>query len=273
MPGLRCKFENSMGDTSCIKFKKKPVFAEHPSNRPDSITLTPILLGRRAPMTAVIFMIFFFLTPGWACAESHYPVTTLVLQNLYNDEIQALYNYTEFSAQAAKENLANIALLFRAFATSETIHARNFKAQLTALGIEVDNSYEPEVNVASTKENLKLATEVELKEINTKYPEYLKQIKPENHAEAVNFITYAWKSEKQHSKLIKKINSGTGTFYGLLKKIIEKDSFRFFVCMNCGSTLKQMPETSCPICGGPASGYQEVEKPELSGTMPKSEPL
>jgi rubrerythrin len=79
-----------------------------------------------------------------------------------------------------------------------------------------------------------------------------------NHVDAIQYITYAWESEKQHRELLKKIKSGTGIFFGFLTKRIEGNPYQYFVCHNCGSTLNEIPASACPICGGLPAKYKEV---------------
>lgn len=192
-------------------------------------------------------------------ADSKYSATIQILQNLYKDELQAFHNYRAYARKAETENHPNIAKLFVAFATSESIHARNFKAVLSELGAEPQKQPELKVEVSSTKKNLNRATKVELEEIDKKYPQFIETLKSENHQGAIQFTTYAWESEKQHRDLIKRIKSGTGIFFGLLKKEFNESPTDYFVCQNCGSTLTEIPNATCPICGGSAKNYKQID--------------
>jgi rubrerythrin len=213
----------------------------------------------RFPNIALVLLsIFFFLAPV-VKAQSGYNETISVLQALHKDEIQALHNYRAFAEKAAAEKYPNIAKLFMTLAASEAVHARNFEALLSALGEEVEKLPRLTPEVSSTQKNLELSTALELEEIDTKYPRFIERITPENHEEAIRYIIYAWKAEKQHRELLKKIQSGTGVFFGLLTKKIEGSPSPYFVCQNCGSTLSKMPETTCPICAGPSAKYIEIK--------------
>ncbi len=189
--------------------------------------------------------IFSFLLPA-VSAQVRYPETISVLQILYQDEVQAFNDYQAYAKKAASEKYPNIAKLFITLATSESIHARNFKKVLSDIGAEAQEVPGFEPKVSSTRKNLKLATAVELEEIDHKYPQFIKQITPENHAEAIQYITYAWEAEKQHRVLLKKIKSGTGIFFGFLTRKIEGSPSPYFVCQNCGSTLTEIPEATGP---------------------------
>jgi rubrerythrin len=195
-------------------------------------------------------------------AEENYPITISVITSVSQDEERAHRTYIAYSRKAAEDNYPGIARLFVALATSESIHAANFRKILSDLVVAVQKMEDTTIQVGSTKANLKKSTQVELDEIDKKYPGIIEKIKPENHEEAMRFITYAWQSEKQHRDLIKQIKSGTGIFFNLLARNIEDTDADFVVCENCGSTLMELPLESCPICGKPVANYKKIESIE-----------
>lgn len=213
---------------------------------------------RSLGISMVLISFFLFLEPA-VKAQSRYSETILVLQTLYQDEIQAIHNYLAYAEKAAAEKYPNIAKLFRSLAASESVHARNFESLLSTLGEKTKNFPLVKPEVSSTQRHLELSTALEIEEIDKKYPKFIERIKPENYAQAIQYIIYAWKAEKQHRALLKKIRSGTGIFFGLLTKKIEESPSQYFVCQNCGSTLSEIPGVTCPICGGPCSNYQEIK--------------
>lgn len=195
-------------------------------------------------------------------AAGNYPVTIAVLKEAARDETRACQTYQAYSRKAYEENYPGIARLFIALATSESIHAANFNSILTDLGSTPPEMEAETMEVGSTRANLKRAAEVELHEIETKYPAILDRLAPEYHEAAMRFITYAWKAEQQHRALIKKIRSGTGFFFYLLARKIEDTDADFVVCQYCGSTLVEIPPDICPICGKPAVLYKKIEASE-----------
>ena len=80
---------------------------------------------RYLSILVVMVCIFSFLLPA-VSAQLRYPETISVLQILYEDEVQAFNDYQAYAKKAASEKYPNIARLFIALATSESIHARNF---------------------------------------------------------------------------------------------------------------------------------------------------
>lgn len=205
--------------------------------------------------------------PLWAVTDpkSDYRETIAVLSLLYRAEVASHLRYKAYERQALKEGHVNIAYLFTATAASEWVHATRFREILNKLGVQPES---PEqlaehlpITVGTTKENLRYATDVELAEIDIRYPQYLARIRPEKQRSALKYITYSWKSEQEHRDLIKDIQSGTGIFFGILVERFRLAKVRYFVCQNCGSTLTAMPNERCPICGFPLSWYKEIMPP------------
>ena len=207
----------------------------------------------------VLFFIAVMLTFTWppSCAADSpgHPETIAVLKELYQNEITAHHTYAVFARKAEAEGYVSVARLFTALQTSESIHARNFKNILEKLGSQTGKIPESNIKESSTKKNLKYALGVELSEIDTQYPAYLKRTETEGYEAAITDITYAWKSEKQHRDLIQKMRSAVGFFFS---KVVEKlgGTDNYFVCQRCGSTLTKLPEETCPICGSPVSMYR-----------------
>ena len=192
-------------------------------------------------------------------AAGGYPLTIEALQERYADEITAHRKYNAYAQQACVEGYPNIAHLFKALASSEAIHGRNFKRLLQKLGSRPSAGLGDGNSAAgSTRSNLKQAATVERDEIDKTYPDILEKIKQENHEGAIRNITYAWKAEKQHRELIVKLQKASSSFFGLLVKRIEGKDSHIHVCQVCGSTLLEKPAGKCPICGRPASKYLEV---------------
>jgi rubrerythrin len=193
--------------------------------------------------------------------NAQFPQTVESLKKRYVDEMHAYQKYVAYSHKAIDEDYPNIAHLFKALASSEAIHARNFERILSALSIGAEEL--PAVGlvdfkIGRTKENIKHATQVEAEKIDNEYPAILARIKPEGYQNAITHITYAWKAEKQHHDLMIKIRNAATKWFGLLASRIEGTSSRYYICHICGSTLIAPPKEQCPICGHSHTEYQEV---------------
>jgi rubrerythrin len=191
-------------------------------------------------------------------AQSAYPETVSVMQIVLQGELLAHARYTAYAAKAREESYPRIAALAIALAASEAIHARNFQKVLRDLGL-TPSTESPVVEVKDTRTNLHNASKAELEEIDTRYPQYLARIRPENHLEAIAALTHAWQAEKQHRDLISQLLSGSGVLFGVLARTIEGTPVEYFVCDNCGSTLPELPRDTCPVCAGPVSRYSRVD--------------
>ena len=218
------------------------------------------MLKKAITFQILLSILIVFVQASFVDAQIKYPETINILQTVYRDEIQAHLTYLAYAEKAISENYPNIAHLFISLATSESIHARNFKQLLIDLKVELKEFPKPEIKVSTTKENLKSATQVELQEIDHGYPQLIEKVRPEGHEAAIRYITYAWESEKQHRELVKKIESGTGILFKTLSRILEKTPNRYFVCHECGSTIRELPEVACPICKSSVSNYKEIER-------------
>lgn len=207
----------------------------------------------------IIILLFVFLPLFSADARQSYPETIAGLKTVYIKEIKAQKRYMAFSEKAKKENYPNISRLFAAISISESIHAKNMKNVILSLGAGVTEPESPEPEISDTKTNLGIALGAELQDMDHVYPGILEKIRPEGNAEAMRAITYALESEKQHRHIIELIKSATETdlFFGMLAGTMESKSSKSFVCMICGSTVMELPEDKCPICGNPATNYEE----------------
>ena len=211
-------------------------------------------------MINILIFSFLLLIPIFASGEdiSKYPETIAVLRELYKDETTAYKAYSAFAQKAMEEKYDSVVTLFIALRESESVHARTFKNILKGLHVTVEEIPESNVNVSSTKENLKYVLNVELSEIDTRYPEFIERIKVEANEQSIRDITYAWEAEMQHRDLIKKMQSAIGFFFGRIVQKL-KGADKYFVCQRCGSTLFKLPQHSCIICGSPVTMYKEVK--------------
>ncbi|MBT8368138.1 MAG: hypothetical protein KJP23_25885 [Deltaproteobacteria bacterium] len=202
------------------------------------------------------------VSPGKNNQETNgqFPATKAVLKSAYITERAAYENYVRFSLKAIEENYPNIAYLFTAFATSEKVHADNYKRILADMSTGPE---EPEFDVLilDTKANLIKATEGELKKIKKTYPDFLAKLKPEAHDQAVVNCMYSWKSHQQHRRKISEIRRYSKYFFGHVAEKIEGLKLDFHVCEICGSTIDEAPRTACDICNMPSTHYARVNRP------------
>ncbi|NNJ94358.1 MAG: rubrerythrin family protein [Halobacteria archaeon] len=212
------------------------------------------------------------LAPGaTVCVAADFTATIQALQERYQDEVEAHASYGKFSNKALAEDYPNSAYLFKSLAASEAIHARNFKRILDSLGVEVPREQLQLRPVESTKSNIMHATGVEADEIDHQYPAILERIKPENHQEAIDNLTWAWEAEKQHRDLLGRMQDAAKKWFRFLIAHIEGEFVDYHVCQICGSTLVERPAAHCPVCGRPASHYQLIPYVAAERAEPEEE--
>jgi rubrerythrin len=173
-------------------------------------------------------------------------VTTL--ENLlaaFEGESNANAKYVQFAVEADAEGWHGAASLFRAAAQAEQIHAANHARVIRQLGGEACCEIHP-VALNSTIENLKAALAGEQVEIDSMYPEFIKEANEHENTAATRTFTWAMEAEKTHARLyadaIALVESGKkNEWVGAPRD--------FYVCAACGYTSESAEEHDrCPVC-------------------------
>lgn len=110
------------------------------------------------------------------------------LQAAYNGETNAHVRYLAFAKQADQEGYKQVAILFKAAATAEAIHAANHGAVLREMGATPMAKIETPT-VTTTKANLEAAIKGETYERINMYPEFIKQAKEADENAAIKTFT------------------------------------------------------------------------------------
>lgn len=214
---------------------------------------------RRLPLFFTCLIGAVLSPAAWSAGElaPRFEKTIEALQARYADEVIAHRRYGAYGRHAVDEGYPAIAHLFKTLAASEAVHAANFGRLLRELGQEPAT---PSVDVVqtSTREHLQQAATVEADEIDQEYPAILARIEDEGHEQTIRYIDYAWKAEQQHRDLILKIKKGASWFFGMLVSKIEGSPTTYHVCQVCGSTVTELPQGQCPICGHAIHEYREI---------------
>jgi len=190
-----------------------------------------------------------------------YPVTVAAMRDARESEMTVYYRYSEFARKAQQEGYHGIAYLFVAFGSAEMIHATNFERILARLNDEVKPIAKPAVTVASTRDNLLVAADIEARSVDEYYPRLLERIRPEGHQDAINAVQFAWGTEQQHREKIRQIQRWSPAFFEQVAKHIDKKTGQYFVCQICGNTVNVVPEGSCPVCKNPSSHFRLIDPP------------
>ena len=202
-------------------------------------------------MKKLVFLftgLFFFLISTVVISQT----TIANLQAAYKGEATASAKYTAFADKAAKEGMSQVAVLFRALAKSESIHAANHKTVIERMGQKVD-PVKPEITVKSTKENLDDAIKGETTEVMTMYPEYITVAKNEKAMDAVKSMRWAMETEKRHIIYLQ------NALYALNGNTLASLPKFYWVCPKCGNTYDvPTPESLCSFCSTASSRFIKI---------------
>jgi rubrerythrin len=188
--------------------------------------------------------------PDASAAEMKIGTTDENLQTALNGESSAKARYEAFAVKADEEGYKGIAVLFRAAAKAEGIHAQSYIAIFKAEGKTPEVTIDTPV-VKTTAENLSAAITGESFERDTMYPKFVEKAKSEGNTEAAKRFNFANQVEAIHSELFQKAVSELETW---------RDARTFYVCPECGNTVENIPTfEKCPICLTPKEKFIKVE--------------
>jgi rubrerythrin len=226
-----------------------------PNRNPDLERRRQILIGGALGLLGLLELPLPRLADA---AVKQYPKSIEALQKGVVAETAAHRRYVEFGQHANSEGYKGLAYLYTALATSELIHAQNYRRVLTTLGELVAEPEIAPVTVGTAKDNLIYAAEREMHSIENTYPSLLQSVESEGQATVIAAIRYSWSSHKQHLEIIEKIRRWSPSFFETVARKIDEKTDRYYVCEICGSTVTEIPVDGCPICGESAAGYRLI---------------
>ena len=150
-------------------------------------------------------------------------------------ESKAATRNAAFAVKADREELPQMAKLFRAVSEAESVHARRFLLMMRG-------------KIGSTEENLEAAFENEIKANAEEYPKLIKDATDENQERAVKAFSQSRDVEIGHSELYKKA----------LNNMIGGRETDYHVCGVCGYISEDDAPDNCPICGAVKGKFKGV---------------
>ena len=157
------------------------------------------------------------------------------LKEAFAGESQANRKYLAFAKQADKDGYAQVAKLFRAAATAETVHAHS---HLRVLG-----------GIGSTADNLREAVAGETHEFKNMYPDMIKDAIAEGNTAAQRTFEFANEVEKVHADLYQKALDNLG----------KNEEVDYWVCSVCGHTVENEAPEKCPVCQAGKKSFFQVD--------------
>lgn len=156
-----------------------------------------------------------------------------IFKRICDGEAKAALRLKYFAKQAEKEDLPQIAHLFRAISLSEEIHGERALRMLK--------------EIKDTEANLKESFDAETKVAGVAYDQFLKVAAELKDEISARIFAHSRDAEDIHANLYKK---------AMAHLMDEKDT-TYYVCRICGYIADgSMPE-ACPICSAPKSNFVE----------------
>ena len=178
------------------------------------------------------------------------PMTRDALMSAFGGESMAHMRYLIFADIAEREDLPNVARLFRAVAYAEQVHAGNHYRRLKDLKQDAKVIAGATFGPGNTSKNLELAIMGEEFEVEEMYPVYIEIAKTQGDRAAEISFRYALEAEKIHAELFKEA-----------KKYVDQgrdwplDGY-IWICPICGYThVGKEPPLKCPVCGAPGKNF------------------
>ncbi len=151
------------------------------------------------------------------------------------EEAKAYQRLLLFENQAEREQLPQIALLFRAVAAAEGVHSRRHFTLLES--------------VSDTEMNLKQAFQSENAVNGVHYPKMLQEAEEDGEKAAAVIFSQARDVEAIHAKLYKKA----------LDHLIAQRFTEYHLCTTCGYVTESSAPEKCPICGAPRTEFRKIQ--------------
>lgn len=150
------------------------------------------------------------------------------------EEAKAHQRLLMFAKKAEEEDLPQIAHLFRAVATAESVHSRRHFAMLE--------------HVSDTQTNLERSFQSENAVNGIHYPNMLREA--EEDGEETTSLVFAQTRDVEafHANLYKRA----------LNHLIAQRSTEYHVCTVCGYVAEREPPEKCPVCNAPSSKFEKV---------------
>jgi rubrerythrin len=157
------------------------------------------------------------------------------LREAFAGESKAFMRNLAFAKKAEDDGFPQVALLFRAVAEAEKVHADEYLKYLEGV-------------IGETEENLKTAFENEIKAKNDYYPAFIKEAFALKREDVAWSFSRSRDVEERHAKLYK----------DALEALLKERDVGYHVCQVCGYIFdRDLPET-CPVCRTRKENFKKI---------------
>jgi len=152
-------------------------------------------------------------------------------------EAKAYFRLLAYAEKADQEEVPQIALLFRAVAEAERVHATRH------LNLVRD------IVVKDTDTNLEQSFQREKSISENEYPDFLRTAEQEGESAAALAFSQARDAEGFHAKLYERA----------IMHLIKDEVKAYHVCQVCGYVTDKKIPSKCPVCGAPQEKFKTVD--------------
>lgn len=165
------------------------------------------------------------------------PKTEANVKAAFIGEAKAYFRLLAYAERAEAEEVPQIALLFRAIADAERVHATRHMNLLKDMVVKdtdtnLENSFQREKSISENE-----------------YPDFLKEAEDEGESAAALVFSHARDAEGYHAKLYER------AIYQVIKNKVKA----YQVCQVCGYVTDKKVPKQCPVCGAPPEKFKAVE--------------
>ena len=153
-------------------------------------------------------------------------------------EAKAYFRLLAYAEKAQEEDVPQIALLFRAVAEAEKVHAIRHLSLVK------------EILVKDTDTNLEKSFHREKSISQNEYPAFIKDAQEDGEEAAELVFSQARDAEAVHAKLYER------AIYHLIKNEIKA----YHICQVCGYVTDKKKPDECPVCGAPREKFKTIEE-------------
>ena len=152
-------------------------------------------------------------------------------------EAKAYFRLLAYAEKAEEEDVPQVALLFRAIAEAERVHATRH------LNLVKD------ILVKDTDTNLEASFQREKTVSENAYPDFIKDAEDDGESAAALVFSHARDAESYHAKLYER------AIYHLIREEVKA----YHVCQVCGYVTDKRIPKKCPVCGAPPEKFKTVD--------------
>jgi len=169
------------------------------------------------------------------------------LQAAYGAEAKRVIWYDKFARQAQKENLGDIAVLFRALSKSEQVHVGNIAKLLKSKGLEPVEPAIDSIPPGKAKQYLKLSASNESVEVSMEAG-FVAKAEEEKFTEALDLFKKHQEADARHGRLLKRAIDQESNFARL----------PYLMCPECGYIVGSDKIEECPVCKTKKAEFQKI---------------